>query len=101
MNSTNSSKSRSLATNLWKYLCVHAFLAFYLFRSNRGVGMGALRRWRSGGSWFEAIPGKKLVRSSLNLQAEHGAHACNHNYMGGRSRRITVHDCPPLPLAKT
>jgi hypothetical protein len=21
--------------------------------------------------------------------------------MGGRSRRITVHDCPPLPLAKT
>jgi hypothetical protein len=41
-------------------------------------------RQRSGYLWFEASPGKKLVRPYLNQQVEHGVHAYDPSYTGGQ-----------------
>jgi hypothetical protein len=52
--------------------------------------LSLLGRYRSGGSWFEASLGKKLVRPYLNKLAIHGGTHLYSSWAGDRGRSIAV-----------
>jgi hypothetical protein len=52
------------------------------------------KRWRSGRSWIEAHPGKKLVKHHFNQKLSMAACSCHPSYAGGISGRLMAHISP-------